>query len=82
MNLRDWIGVVSTVAVLTGALGGVGVWAADQRYITNEAAKALEINRLDREITYIQIKIDQGEATNSERIYIETLKQQKRALEQ
>lgn len=82
MQSKEWIGVIGTCVTLMGAAGGIGVWAADQRYVTHDAVKSLEANRLDREITYLEIKIQQNEATNSEKIYIETLKQQLRALEQ
>jgi hypothetical protein len=82
MNSKDWLGILATVLTLLAGTGAAGIWAADQRYVTQDSIKAIEINRLDREITYIKIKIDQGEATDSEKIYIETLKQQKRAMEQ
>ena len=82
MRLVEWAGVIAATLTMIGTAGAGGVWIADQRYVTQESIKALEINRLDREITYIKIKKDQNEATNSEIIYLETLKQQKRALEQ
>ena len=81
MNIADWIKLIAVIVGLMSTAGGIGVWAADQRYVTSEDLRSLEINRLDREITYIEIKVQQDEATNSERIYVESLKQQKRALE-
>lgn len=82
MTIKDWIYIIGAVVSLMATAGGAGIWAADKRYITQEAMQVKEMRDLDREITYIQIKIDQQEATNSERIYIQTLKQQLRDLQQ
>ena len=40
----------------------------------------IQINSLDKQITFLQIKIDQDEATQSEKIFIQTLRQQLRQL--
>ncbi len=81
MIIKDVLANTAVTIALLSSSGTVGVWAASQYFVTHEALKHQEIMQLDREITYIQIKIDQNEATKSEMIYIETLKQQKRALE-
>jgi hypothetical protein len=81
MKIKEWIGMFVAIIALSGALGGVGLWAADQRYVTQDSMTIKDIRDLDREITYIEIKKQTGEATASEMIYVETLKQQKRALE-
>ncbi len=80
MNIRDWISVVVMSVGLIGSAGAGGKWLADQHYVTRDDARAQEIRELDREITFIDIKVSQGEATNSERIYVESLRQQLRAL--
>lgn len=54
----------------------------DQIYVRQESLKSIQIETLDREITFLKIKKEQGEASKSEAIYLETLMQQKRALEQ
>ncbi len=82
MNIKDWIGVIASSLAIVGTAGATGKWAADQYYWTKDDARASEKRQLDREITYIEVKIQQQEATNSELIYVETLKQQLRALEQ
>jgi hypothetical protein len=82
MTVRDWLYVVTAMVGLIGTAGSTLVWAANQHYVTQESMLVKEIRDLDREITYIEIKKQTGEATQSEIIYVESLKQQKRALEQ
>ncbi len=84
LGLKDWTGFVYSVLVILVMMGTVGVWAGDQRWVVAEVlttkVRQLEINQLDREITFLLIKIQQGEASSSEMIYIKTLEQQLRAL--
>ena len=81
MNIKDWIGVIASTAALVSLAGGVVVYAGDNRYVTQESMMLKDIRDLDREITFIEIKKQTGEASQSEKLYVETLKQQKRALE-
>ena len=83
-SVKQWIELVSKTLGLLAIIGGAIVWAGDTRYLLVMDFKSYtqqqEITELDREITYLQIKIDQDEASKSEQIYIETLRQQLRAL--
>ena len=81
---KYWIDFSKSLVGLTVIIGVAGVWAGDQRWMTVSAGEKLveklEINTLDRQITFLHIKIDQGEATDSEKIWVKTLEQQLRAL--
>lgn len=85
VKIREWIQIVIAMLALVGLAGSVGVWAGDQRWVVASTfakqIEQIEINALDRQITFLQIKINENEATKSERIYIESLKQQLRALQ-
>lgn len=89
--------VVGVVVFNVGMGAGDIRWATNEKLekVTGEIYKELEvaskeiyekieqldINSLDRQITFLQIKIDQQEATTSEKIYIEALRLQLRALQ-
>lgn len=81
---KYWAEFLKTLLGLIIIIGIAGVWAGDQRWMTVAASEQLisnlEIRQLDRQITFLQIKIDQGEATSSDKIWIQTLRQQLRAL--
>lgn len=85
MKAKDWAGVILAILGLLGVAGSVAVWAGDQHWVVastfTKALKQMDINSLDRQITFLQIKIDEDEATRSETIYIKTLKQQLRSLQ-
>ena len=85
MKFKEWLQVIATMLILVATTGSVGVWAGDHRWVTvsnlDKIIVQLEINALDRQITFLQIKVNQGEATNSEKIYMETLKQQLRTMQ-
>ena len=85
MKIKDWITAIASILASATIVGAVGIAAGDTRWVTAETfdkrIDKIEINALDRQITFLQIKINQGEATTSERIYIEALKQQLRALD-
>ncbi|MCK5336003.1 MAG: hypothetical protein KAQ67_07565 [Gammaproteobacteria bacterium] len=85
MKFKEWLQVIATMLILVTTAGSVGVWAGDHRWVTasnlDKIIVQLEINALDRQITFLQIKVNQGEASNSEKIYMETLKQQLRAMQ-
>jgi len=85
----NWIR--SLAAVLVIVFISVG-FAGDFRWVTHSkfdlavssAAKALlqlEINQLDRQITFLQTKVGIGEATNSEKIILPELERQLRELQ-
>ena len=85
----DWIR--SMAAVLVIVFVSVG-FAGDFRWLkisdfevaSSEFAKALsqlEINQLDRQITFLQTKVRVGEATSSERIILPELERQLRELQ-
>lgn len=80
MNIKDWVGVIASMFALVGTAGAAGTWVADQRYVTQDTMLVKEIRQLDREATFLRIKKDQGEATKSEQIYLQTLEQQLRDL--
>ena len=84
MKFKEWLQIIATMLILVTTTGSVGVWAGDHRWVTasnlNKIMAQLEINVLDRQITFLQIKVNQGEASTSEEIYIDTLKQQLRAM--
>ena len=81
MNIKEWLSVIAvSIALMSSALAG-GKWLADQHYVTQEGLIINRINDLDDRITFLQIKIDQQEASNSEKIYIEALKQKLRSLQ-
>lgn len=82
MTLKDWLASVAIMLSLLGTTAAAGGWMLDQIYVRQESLKSIQIETLDREITFLKIKKEQGEASKSEAIYLETLMQQKRALEQ
>ena len=88
---KDWMEFIKSVFATSIVLGTVGVWAGDLYFATDDDLHRVsveitqkinqgEINQLDREITFLAIKITQKEATTAEHIYIETLKLQLRAM--
>jgi len=85
----DW--VRSLAAVLVIVFVSVG-FAGDFRWVTHskfdlavssaaQALAQLEINQLDRQITFIRTKVRVGEATNSEKIILPELERQLRELQ-
>ena len=81
MKIGEWIGAAVGAATLISMAGAVVVYAGDTRWVTQESMIQKEIRDLNKEITYIEIKEAEGEASKTERIYVETLKQQKEDLE-
>jgi len=88
---KDWMGLFYSILAVTVLLGTASITAGDIRWNQsleiaqlaeklNNKIDQKEINKLDRDITFLQIKIDEGESTSSDRIYIKTLQQQLRAL--
>lgn len=84
MKIKEWVSVIAAILVILSAGGAVGVWAADQRYVVAADLSAqllnMQIADLDNQITLLQIKATNNEASQSEKIYLESLKQQLRAL--
>jgi len=93
MNMapKNWIEFIKTLIGVLVIVGSTLIWAGDTRWVTQENFKLasnelsdqiaqLEINNLDSRITFLRIKIGQGEATESEKIYIQALEQQLREL--
>lgn len=80
MRFKDWVQILTAMLILITATGSLAVWAGDKRWVTVNRLEEMEVNQLDREITFLQIKINEGEASSSERIYIQTLRQQLRAM--
>ena len=76
-----YISAATGVLTLVTAIFWGIVWAADQRYVTNEAMVLRDYRELNREITFIEIKIKTGEATKTEQIYLQTLKRDRDDLE-
>jgi len=85
----NWFKSLAAVLVIVGMSVG---FAGDYRWVTHSqfdlavssAAKALaqlEINQLDRQITFIRTKVRVGEATNSEKIILPELERQLRELQ-
>jgi len=81
----------SLAAVLVIVFLSVG-FAGDFRWVTHSkfdlaassatrALAQLEINQLDRQITFIRTKVRVGEATNSEKIILPELERQLRELQ-
>lgn len=66
---------------LLAIIGGGLVWAGDQRWVTNDSMLFRDYRELTRQITLIEIKIKNNEATRSEESYLPFLKQEKDALE-
>lgn len=85
MKFKEWLQVIATMLILVATTGSAIVWAGDHRWVIainlDKKIAQLEINALDRQITFLQIKVEQGEASNSEKIYMLTLKQQLRAMQ-
>ena len=84
----DWVRSLSAVLVIVFVSVG---FAGDFRWLqisdfeiaASSAAKALaqlEINQLDRQITFIRTKVRVGEATSSEQIILPELERQLREL--
>ncbi len=91
LSPKDWTEFIKSLFAMLVIVGAVGAWAGDVLFVTDAELEIVqtklykkigqtEINQLDREITFLQIKINQNEATASERIYIETLRQQYRTM--
>ena len=82
MKIKEWITVIAAIMVIVSMAGAAGVWAGDQRWVTaaqiNQKLDKIEINALGRQITFLQTKIDENEASKSEKIYIKFLRQQLR----
>jgi len=85
----NWIKSLAAVLVIVGMSVG---FAGDFRWVTHSkfdlavssATKALaqlEINQLDRQITFLQTKVRLGEATNSEHVILPELERQLRELQ-
>ena len=85
MKFKEWLQIISTMLILVVTGGSAIVWAGDHRWVTasnlDKIIVQLEINALDRQITFLQIKVNQGEASNSEKIYMQALEQQLRAMQ-
>lgn len=89
--LDGWVGFLKNLLGLVIIIGGTVAIAGDFRWVTNhkfelasslqtKALAQLEINQLDRQITFIQIKVRTNEATNSEKIILPELERQLREL--
>ena len=60
MTLKEKITLYATTLALISTMGAAAVWAADQRYITNEDMLIREIRDLDRQVTFLEIKVSNG----------------------
>ncbi len=89
--LEGWVGFLKNLIGLIIIIGGAVAIAGDMRWVTNykfdlassaqtRALAQLEINQLDRQITFLQIKVRTNEATGSERIILPELERQLREL--
>jgi len=89
--LDGWVGFLKNLIVLLIIIGGAVGFAGDFRWVTNQkfeyassvqtkALAQLEINQLDRQITFIHIKVRTNEATTSEIIILPELERQLREL--
>ena len=66
----------SRVITILAVVGAAGVWAADTRYVQNDQLLQMRLDQLESQMTLLRIKADQGEATRSELIFLETIKDQ------
>lgn len=87
-GLASFLKNLVVLLILVGGAVGAG---GDLRWVTHEnfklaasvqanALAQLEINQLDRRITFLQIKVQTNEATNSEVIILPELERQLREL--
>ena len=89
--LQGWVGFLKNLVGLIIIIGGAVAIAGDFRWVTNnkfdlassdqtKALAQLEINQLDRQITFLRTKVRTNEATNSEKIILPELERQLREL--
>lgn len=81
---KSLAGVLVIVFISVGFAGDFR-WVTNTKFelAANSAAQALaqlEINQLDRQITFLKTKVRIGEATNSEKIILPELERQLRVL--
>lgn len=85
----NWVKSLAAVVVIVGVSVG---FAGDLRWVSHtkfdlaassasQALAQLEINQLDRQITFLRTKVRVGEATNSEKIILPELERQLRELQ-
>lgn len=73
----NWVEFIKSLVYLLLIIATVGVWAADQRYVQvnqlKQAVQEINISRLSHEIALLKIKVQQNEATKSEKIILPLL---------
>ena len=92
MSFKDWLYVIGAMIAIVTSAGSAVVWAADKTYVRQEIMQeAMETMRdsmqmqewsdINKELRFLEIKKSNSEATASEIMYIDFLKQEKEALE-